>query len=162
MSDPGDVLSSLDPAMVIVTATAGHEIAGCLVGFHSQSSIHPPRHTVLLSVENHTERVARAASHLAVHLLGAGDHRLAAIFGGWTDDERAASKFEAVAWRPGPDGHTPIVDGPAWWFGPIVDRHDHGGDHVAYTIELTETGGTPPAAPLRLAEVDDVQPGHPA
>jgi flavin reductase (DIM6/NTAB) family NADH-FMN oxidoreductase RutF len=162
MSDLEHVLSSLNPVMVIVTVTDGSDVAGCLVGFHCQSSIHPPRHTVQLSVENHTERIARGATHLAVHLLDATDHQLAATFGGRTDDKTSTSKLDAVRWSRGPDGQTPILEGLAWWFGPIVDRHDHGGDHVAYTIELTDAGGVTTDTPLRLGDVEDIRPGHPA
>ena len=47
-----------DYPMVIMTADAGDGPAGCLVGFSTQGSIHPPRHLVCLSDKNRTERVA--------------------------------------------------------------------------------------------------------
>lgn len=42
--DPFDtIMQSADAALIIVTAAAASERAGCLVGFHSQSSIDPQR-----------------------------------------------------------------------------------------------------------------------
>ena len=65
-ADPFDsLMASLDPPMVVVTAAAGGERAGCLVGFHSQSSIEPARCCVWLSKANHTYRVALLAAHWA-------------------------------------------------------------------------------------------------
>ena len=44
-----DVMASLDPPMAVVTAASGGERAGCLVGFHAQCSIDPPRFLVDVS-----------------------------------------------------------------------------------------------------------------
>lgn len=37
------LMSSLDNPLTVVTTAEGHERAGCLVGFHAQSSIDPDR-----------------------------------------------------------------------------------------------------------------------
>src|SRR5581483_8280772 len=58
----------LDSPMVIVTAAAPDgRRSGCLVGFFTQCSIHPPRLLPCISKANHTFEVARAAPVLAVH-----------------------------------------------------------------------------------------------
>ena len=62
-----DIAAELGPALVIVTTAAGGERAGCLVGFHAQSSMDPQRYCVWLSKANHTARVAQRADYLAVH-----------------------------------------------------------------------------------------------
>jgi flavin reductase (DIM6/NTAB) family NADH-FMN oxidoreductase RutF len=59
----------LDYPMFVVTTRAGDQLGGCLVGFTSQVSIRASRFLVGLSKRNHTYRVARRATHLAVHLL---------------------------------------------------------------------------------------------
>jgi flavin reductase (DIM6/NTAB) family NADH-FMN oxidoreductase RutF len=45
MSDEGlgTIMSALDAPLVVVTAAEAQERAGCLVGFHCQSSIEPAR-----------------------------------------------------------------------------------------------------------------------
>ena len=53
----------LDYPMFVVTAHADGVEAGCLVGFASQTSIHPPRFLVGLSTKNQTFRVAADATH---------------------------------------------------------------------------------------------------
>lgn len=75
------IVSALDYPVFVVTTTSGDGPSGCLVGFASQTSIHPPRFLVGLSRRNRTYRVAQGATHLAVHLLGREAADLAALFG---------------------------------------------------------------------------------
>src|SRR4051812_45302563 len=97
-----DLVAAFDGALVVVTTAAGDERAGCVVGFHCQSSIDPPHYAVWLSKANRTYRVALLADHLAVHALGQGDRDVAELFGGETGDE--VDKFSRCEWSPGPDG----------------------------------------------------------
>ena len=75
------LVNLLDYPMLIVTAEADGERAGCLVGFATQCSIHPPRFAVWISRQNHTFGVARRAGVLAVHFLSTADRALAELFG---------------------------------------------------------------------------------
>lgn len=75
------VVAQLDPAMIVVTAATGRERAGCLVGFHSQSSIEPRHYCVWVSKANHTYEVVRRTGAFAIHMLGADDRATAALFG---------------------------------------------------------------------------------
>ena len=73
-SDPFNAMvSSQDPGLIVVTTAEAGEQAGCLVSFHSQSSIGPQRYCVWLSKANHTYRVALRSSHLAIHFLTSSD-----------------------------------------------------------------------------------------
>ena len=157
-------VAGADHAMVVVTAATAGQRAGCLVGFHSQSSIEPWRYTVYLSTKNATWAVARRAEHLMVHLLDATAGGLAHVFGELTADD-GVDKFDLVPWRPGPDGRTPLLSGVHhWMFGRIERMHAADGDHSA--IVLSEVRSRAPAGqrsrPLRLHDVDDYVPGHPA
>ncbi|MFF8288828.1 flavin reductase family protein [Streptomyces sp. NPDC016309] len=157
-----DAFSDLvDYPMYVVTAEADGERAGCLVGFASQCSIHPPRFTVWLSTANRTYRVARHATHLAVHLLRREQHGLARLFGGETGDK--TDKFRQVAWWPGPGGAPVLAGTCAWFVGRVLDRV-HGGDHVGFLLDPVEA--SPPTAerpPLVMfSDVGDISPGHPA
>jgi flavin reductase (DIM6/NTAB) family NADH-FMN oxidoreductase RutF len=148
-----------NPAMVIVTATDGAEKAGCLVGFHAQCSIEPRRYLVCVSKANHTFDSAERASELAVHLLAADQHDLAALFGAETDDE-GADKFSRCRWQQLRPGGPPVLDAvPAWFVGRVVGRSDVG-DHVAFVLEPTEAGPAGGAVPLRYDAVDDLEAGH--
>src|SRR5436309_11032282 len=91
---PMDTLTSeLEYPMLIVTTAAGGERSGCLVGFHTQCSIDPPRWAVWISKENRTYRVAQGATTLAVHFPSVDDRELAELFGEETGDE--VDKFAA-------------------------------------------------------------------
>lgn len=153
------MMAALDAPMVVVTAAARGERAGCMVGFHSQSSIEPRRCALWISKANHTYRVALLATHLAVHALTADDHDLAELFGGRTGDE--VDKFARTPWIPGPGG-VPLLDRcPHRAVVRRVALLDEGGDHVCITGEPVAASSRGPFTPLRLHDVDDIAPGHP-
>jgi flavin reductase (DIM6/NTAB) family NADH-FMN oxidoreductase RutF len=126
------IVGGLDYPMFIVTARAGDEPLGCLVGFATQASIDPPRFLVCLSHTNRTYRRARNAELLGVHCVPAGADELAELFGGQTGDE--VDKFARVAWHDGPDG-VPILDACENRFVGRVLRRVDAGDHDAYLLE---------------------------
>lgn len=166
----GELVAAADGAMVVVTAHDADrgERDGCLVGFHSQCSIDPPRYAVWLSVANRTYRVARRSSHLAVHFLGRDDHDLAAWFGGVTGDdlpEGGDGKLARVDWVPGPGG-VPVLEQVAHRFvGRIVrvDDDPDDGDHACFVLDPVSVGAPERVAPpLRLAQTTDIDAGHDA
>jgi flavin reductase (DIM6/NTAB) family NADH-FMN oxidoreductase RutF len=158
-TDPFDsLMASLDPSMTVVTAAAGDERAGCLVGFHSQSSIDPARHCVWLSKANHTYRVALLAAHVGIHLLTDGDRPLAELFGTVSGDE--VDKFALVAAEVGPEGVPVLAACPHRLVARKTAVLDEGGDHVCVVTEPVEVATTGPFAPLRLSAVADLRPGH--
>ncbi|MFJ4468000.1 flavin reductase family protein [Streptomyces sp. NPDC089424] len=151
----------LDPDMYVVTAVAGEERAGCLVGFASQCSLRPVRFVVWLSEANRTFRVARSARFLAVHLLGPEQSGLAEIFGGRTGDD-GHDKFRDVRWRPGHGGTAVLEDAEAWFVGRAVERVG-GGDHVGFVLDPVEWGARDASGGplLRLSDTYGIEPGHP-
>ncbi|MGW7458845.1 flavin reductase family protein [Streptomyces sp. NPDC054797] len=153
----------LDYPMYVVTATDGDERAGCLVGFASQCSIDPPRFMVWLSVANRTYRVARNASHLAVHALRNDQKRTAELFGSRTGDD-GFDKFEHVDWRRPDHGTAPVLQDACAWFVGRIEGHVDGGDHVGFLLSPVEHGPPGPVRPplLRFGDVQDLTPGHPA
>jgi flavin reductase (DIM6/NTAB) family NADH-FMN oxidoreductase RutF len=154
------VVASANEALVVVTAAGGEDRAGCLVGFHSQTSIEPRRYTVWLSKANNTYRVALVAAHLAVHFLTAADRDLAELFGALSGDD--VDKFARCEWEPGPDGVPLLRRCPNRLIVARATLLDDGGDHVAVSgppIAARAEGGF---TPLRLADVRDVVPGHAA
>jgi len=153
------IVPRLDPPMLIVTACWDDERSGCLVGFHAQSSIHPLRHTVMLSKANHTWKVAGEASHLVVHFCDERDVGLARLFGSQTGDE--VDKFAQVEWHDSPAGVPVLGHCLTWLEGRILTRHDDG-DHVAHLLEWTAGSTEGELRPLRLSAVGDLEPGHPA
>lgn len=150
--------TGLDGAMVVVTTASGNDRDGCLVGFHAQCSIEPGRYLVLLSETNRTTRLARTATHLAVHALAAEQRDLAAHFGSQTGDE--VDKLAALDWSEGPAG-VPLLDAcPGRIVGEIVDRRPMG-DHIAHVVAPVDAVAPPDGfAPLRLGAVLGMSPGH--
>lgn len=160
MDDFDALMARLDPAMVVVTTAADGERSGCLVGFHGQAGIDPPRYAVWISRANHTFGVVTRARHLAVHALTAADHDAAEHFGGTTGDR--TDPFAAWTTTDGPDG-VPLVDRlPTRFVGRIVDVVDTGGDHLLAVVEPLTVELGPDGPPLRLAACTDITAGHPA
>jgi flavin reductase (DIM6/NTAB) family NADH-FMN oxidoreductase RutF len=153
------LVGSLEYPMWIVTAAAGGERDGCLVGFTTQCSIDPARYLVCLSNKNRTFRIARDAEVLGVHLLPDDQRELAELFGGETADE--VDKLAQWQWREGPEG-VPLLDGVRSWFaGRVLHRLDVG-DHVAHILEPVAASHQAPDESLGFQEVRDIDPGHPA
>src|SRR5581483_8000748 len=119
------LMARLDyPLFVVTTAGGDGERAGCLIGFASQVSIHPPRFLACLSIKNFTYRVARKAEVLVVHAVPEEETDLAELFGGETGDD--TDKFAHWPWHPGPQG-APVLEGVDGWFaGRIIDRPEFG------------------------------------
>ena len=151
------LVNRLDYPMLVVTAEAGGERAGCLVGFATQCSIDPTRFLLCLSRRNHTFRVATRAAALVAHVLGPEDGALAALFGEATGD--AVDKFSHCHWRPGPAG--PVLEACRQWFaGRVLDRFDVG-DHVAFLVEPFAAAARPLEGQLGFQDVRGLRPGHP-
>jgi flavin reductase (DIM6/NTAB) family NADH-FMN oxidoreductase RutF len=145
--------------MVVVTAQSDDGPAGCLVGFVTQCSIHPPRYLVCLSDMNRTQRIAARADFLAVHFLAAGDLELARMFGEDTTDE--TDIFSHCRWHPGRGG-APILDGCGRWLVGTIRERQRLGDHVAYVLDPVAARCSDPAPGLMFRQVDGLEPGHPA
>ncbi|MEW2635232.1 flavin reductase family protein [Streptomyces sp. NPDC048389] len=151
----------LDPPVYVVTAAAGGERAGCLVGFASQCSLTPVRFAVWLSKANHTYRVACRAPFLGVHLLDREQHGLARLFGGETGDR--VDKFTRARWEPWGEDVPLLGDACAWFVGRVEERADWG-DHVGFALAPVDGGArsVPRGSVLTLRDVIDLDPGHPA
>ena len=156
-----DLLGRANQAMVILTTAAGGERSGCLVGFHCQSGIDPPRYAVWLSKANHTYQIGALADTFAVHFPSADQLELAALFGGETGDE--VDKFERCGWTAGPDG-VPLLDAcPNRFVARREGMLDVGVDHVCLDLTPVAVGLEPDVGELlRLHDAQAVEPGHAA
>jgi len=160
MSEFPDLVAQLDPPMAVVTTVSGDERAGCLIGFHAQCSIDPPRYVVWLSKANHTFRVGLHAQHFAVHFLGEDDLETARLFGTTSGDD--VDKFSRCAWTPGPGG-VPVLDAcPSHFLARRVTLLEEGSDHVCLVLEVSETSTDGSLRPLRLSQAQVLDPGHDA
>lgn len=133
------LMGTLDYSMFVVTVRHADQLSGCLVGFATQASIRPSRFLVCLSDKNRTFRLARHATHLAVHSLPADAEDLAQLFGGETGDE--VDKFARCEWDEGPHGLPILPRCENWFVGRICDRTTLG-DHVGFLLdpEVTHHG----------------------
>ena len=154
------IVACLDPSLLVVTAVAGGERGGCVVGFHTQSSIEPRRYAVWLSMANHTYRVARRADVLGLHFLTAADHDLASLFGGSTSD--TVDKFARCSWEPGPGGVPLLRRCPNRVAVRIVAVLDDIGDHVCFVTEPISGDRDATFTPLHLSDGTDIDAGHDA
>jgi flavin reductase (DIM6/NTAB) family NADH-FMN oxidoreductase RutF len=152
------VVAALDSPLIIVTAAMGEEQAGCLVGFHTQSSIQPQRYSVWLSKANHTYRVASRASHLGIHFLTERDLALADRFGTLTGD--TTDKFDGLRTERSRHGVPVLLDCANRLIVRRTALLDEGGDHVCVVTEPVAADSGGPFRPLRLAQADHLEPGH--
>ena len=153
------LVADLDYPMFIVTAAAGDDRAGCLVGFATQSSIDPPRFLVCISERNHTFRVAMGAPALAVHFVPADADDLVELFGSETGDE--VDKFARCEWRPGPHRLPLLERCPSRFVGRVVERLD-GGDHCVFLLEPVAAERGHPIQPFPFHRARRIEPGHDA
>jgi flavin reductase (DIM6/NTAB) family NADH-FMN oxidoreductase RutF len=156
----GLLLGAVDYPMFVVTAAAGGQRAGCLVGFTTQVSIEPRRFLAALSDKNRSFRVALRADRLAVHAIAAAERSLVRLFGEQTGD--LVDKFAQCDWHEGPGG-VPILDRAAAWFSGAVVQRVPFGDHTGFVIE-PDAGECRSAAGglISFADVRDLDPGHDA
>jgi flavin reductase (DIM6/NTAB) family NADH-FMN oxidoreductase RutF len=155
------LVTQLEYPMYVVTAVARGERSGCLVGFGTQTSIHPERFLACISRKNHTFPVACEAAVLAVHFLSdePRERELAELFGSETGDE--VNKFEGVAWHEGPGG-VPLLDEiPNRLVGQVLERVDLG-DHVGFLLDPLDVQLSPHFDELGFQEAKGIKPGHPA
>ena len=152
------IVGDLEYPMFIVTARAGGEPLGCLVGFATQTSIDPPRFAVCLSHKNRTFRRGRDAPVLGVHCVPADAEDLAELFGGETGDE--TDKFARTEWHDGPGG-VPVLDRCTNWFaGRVLARVD-AGDHDLFLLEPL-AGEAAAEAEFTFHRAKRIDPGHAA
>lgn len=150
------LMGMLDYPVFIVTAAAGERREGCVIGFATQTSVHPARFLACLSRQNRTHRLAREVDALAVHLVPRERLDLVELFGGETGDE--IDKFARCEWRPGP-GDLPVLAGcPSWFAGSILSRHDLG-DHEGFLLSPTQARHESGELSYFQA-VRSIEPGH--
>jgi flavin reductase (DIM6/NTAB) family NADH-FMN oxidoreductase RutF len=144
---------------VVTSVSAAGERDGCLIGFATQCSIHPPRYLTCISEANHTFGVVQSADAVVVHFLGSAQRELAVLFGHETGD--SVDKFDQCDWSPGPEGIPVLAGVPGWFAARILDRFGLG-DHVGLWLEpfAAEDAGGP--VDLGFQAVKPVEPGHPA
>jgi len=152
------IVGSVDPPLVVVTTAVGEERAGCLVGFHAQSSIEPPRYVVWLSKANHTYRVGLRAKHFAVHFLTADDLELAERFGTLTGED--TDKFAGLEVELDEHG-VPLLEAcPNRLALERLALLDDGSDHVCLTARVTSSVTDGDFTPLRVSAAVHLDPGH--
>jgi flavin reductase (DIM6/NTAB) family NADH-FMN oxidoreductase RutF len=152
------IAAAMDAPLVVVTTAEGEERAGCLIGFHAQSSITPERYSIWLSKANHTYRVGLRASHYALHFLTEADLALAELFGTRTGD--TVDKFTGLNVDVG-DGGVPILrDCPHRLVARRIALLDENGDHVCISTEPISACSTGRFRPLRLSQASHLTPGH--
>jgi flavin reductase (DIM6/NTAB) family NADH-FMN oxidoreductase RutF len=148
-----------DYPIYVVGVAHGGQTAGCVAGFVTQCSIEPVRFLVCVSKANHTYEVAKAASAMSLHLLGAGQHEVAVLFGHLTGD--SSDKFSRIDWKPGQTGAPVFERCAAWIEGEVLDQRDVG-DHVAFLLMPVSGGPGPEDGLLTLSQTGDITAGHPA
>jgi flavin reductase (DIM6/NTAB) family NADH-FMN oxidoreductase RutF len=158
LSDFEVLMAALDPPLVVLTTAVEGDRAGCLVGFHAQSSIAPERYSIWLSKANHTYRVGLRAAHFAVHFLTSDDLELAEAFG--TRSGEDTDKFEGLDVELDENGVPLLQACPHRLSLARLAVLDDGGDHVCLTTTVSSAHSAGRFTPLRVSDANHLQPGH--
>jgi flavin reductase (DIM6/NTAB) family NADH-FMN oxidoreductase RutF len=160
MSDDafGVLMASVDPPLIVLTTAAEGERAGCLVGFHAQSSISPQHYCVWLSKANHTYRVGLRASHFAVHFLTEEHFPIAERFGTLTGED--TDKFAGIEVEIDQNGIPLLTACPSRMSLERIAVLDDGSDHVCVTTRVVAAQANESFAPLRVSSATNLEPGH--
>jgi flavin reductase (DIM6/NTAB) family NADH-FMN oxidoreductase RutF len=154
----GTLMASVDPPLIVVTTAAEDEKAGCLVGFHAQSSIAPEHYCVWLSKANHTYRVGLRATHFAVHFLTTQDLAVAEHFGTLTGED--TDKFADLDVELDPYGVPLLGALPHRMSLERLTLLDDGSDHVCLTARVSSARTDGSFVPLRVSAATHLDPGH--
>ena len=152
------LMASADPPLVVVTTAAEDERAGCLVGFHVQSSIDPQHYCVWLSKANHTYRVGLRAKHFAVHFLTSEDLQIAERFGTVSGED--TDKFEGLDVELDEHGVPMLTACPNRLSLERIALLDEGSDHVCLTNRVISSRSGGRFEPLRVSSAIHLDPGH--
>ncbi|WP_235735710.1 flavin reductase family protein [Nocardioides alcanivorans] len=152
------LMAAVDAPLIVVTTALDGEKAGCLAGFHTQSSIGPAGYCVWLSKANHTYRVGLRATHFAVHFLTDADMALAERFGTLSGED--TDKFAGLDLETGAGGVPLLTACPNRMALERVTILDDGGDHVCLTTRVLSAESGADFAPLRLSDASHLDPGH--
>ena len=152
------LMASTDPPLIVVTTVAEDERAGCLVGFHAQSSIDPQHYCVWLSKANHTYRVGLRASRFAVHFLTSADLSVAERFGTLTGED--TDKFAGIDVDLDPHGVPLLRACPHRMTLERLALLDDGSDHVCLTTRVRSAESAGHFEPLRVSNAAHLDPGH--
>jgi flavin reductase (DIM6/NTAB) family NADH-FMN oxidoreductase RutF len=161
MADTGrefaKLVAGLDYPLFILTARSGEERSGCLLGFATQVSIHPPRFLACVSVKNRTFRVVAATETVVVHFTDQRHAKLAELFGGESGDD--VDKFAQCDWRAGPDGVPVLQELENWFAGRVLQRLDLG-DHHGLLLEPVAVHRGQREPQLGFRQAKGIEPGH--
>jgi flavin reductase (DIM6/NTAB) family NADH-FMN oxidoreductase RutF len=152
------IAAAMDVPLIVVTTSVGSERAGCLVGFHAQSSITPERYCIWLSKANHTYRVGLRAAYFALHFLTDRDLPLAKLFGTQTGD--TVDKFANLD-LISEESRAPVLQ--SCQHRLVVQRVallDENGDHVCISTQPVSASSTGTFKPLRLSHARHLTAGH--
>jgi flavin reductase (DIM6/NTAB) family NADH-FMN oxidoreductase RutF len=153
------LMDSVDPPLIVLTTAAENTWAGCLVGFHGQSSLSPQQYCIWLSKANHTYRASLRAGHFVVHFLGRDDLTLAERFG--TQCGEDGDKFTGLDIDLDPQGLPVLRACPNRMSLERIAMIDDGGDHVCLTTRVISAESAGPFVPLRVSAATHLDPGHP-
>lgn len=151
-----ELVATLDYPLYVLTTSVDGEPSGCLIGFATQCSIHPPRFLACISKKNHTFDLVREATTVAVHIVEERDKDIAELFGGQTGDK--VDKFAGVEWRY--EHEVPVLAACTRWFiGAVIERIDLG-DHLGLLLEPLEAITGPASRQLGYQQARGIKAGH--
>jgi flavin reductase (DIM6/NTAB) family NADH-FMN oxidoreductase RutF len=152
------LMASADPPLIVLTTASENEQAGCLVGFHAQSSITPHHYCVWLSKANHTYVVGLRAAHFAVHFLTTDDLKIAERFGTLSGED--TNKFAGFDVDLDEYGVPDLKACPNRMSLERIAVLDDGSDHVCLTTRVRAARSERRFVPLRVSSALHLEPGH--
>lgn len=127
------VLGTFATGVTVITGRDGSDPVGLTIGSFTSVSLDPPLVGFLPMIGSSTWAAIARSGRFCVNVLAAPQAELCWRFARNAPD---ATRFDGVAWQPGPTG-SPILDGTVAWIDcEIVAVHDVG-DHHFVVGEVT-------------------------
>lgn len=132
------------------TARDGDRISGMTVNWLTQTSFEPPMLVLAVEADSHSREVIEASGAFAINVYESGQRALAGQLGkSWA---KHPGKLDDVAWTPGPETGSPLLEAAVGWVECRVVNKLPSGDHILMLAEVVGVGLNREGAPLTMAE----------
>jgi len=143
------VLRMFTYGLAVVTAQHDNEAVASTVTWLMQCSFEPPLVAVAVKRGTRTFDVIQAAGTFAIHVVGAGQQEIAAVF--FKHVGVGDNKIGGLGFRPGVTGAPILSDLPGYLECQVVEWVDRG-DHPVFVAQVVEAGVHNNLLPLALRD----------
>ncbi len=144
------VLRLFTYGLYAATAKYGDEVSIMTANWLIQCSFEPPLIVLAVELDSHSRQIIEASGAFAINLYESGQRELAGALG--RTFIKHPEKLEAVAWKPGAQTGSPLLDTALGWAECKIVSRASAGDHILFVAEVLDVGLNREGSPLTLNE----------